>query len=182
MESAFAWLGQIIDWFGQWIPRYEIVDTTHGAIKWVGGSKVVSLGPGQHWYWPIRTKFQQFPVARQAANLITQTLVTQDDKTIVVGGLIVFEIKNLEAILAHTYDPDQTIKDIALSAIHRVVIGRTWAQIKDDFKTGALERELKAEAKRELDRYGVKVLKATLTDLATAKVYKVVQSTSQDGI
>jgi len=182
MDAALGWLGAIVEWFGKFIPRYEIIDTTQGAVKWIGGSKVVTLGPGVHWYWPFRTKFQAYPTVRQSANLTAQTLVTKDDKTVIIGGLLVYEIKDLEAILAHTYDPEQTIKDIAATAIQQVIVTKTWDEIKADSSSGKLARDLKIMAKRELDRYGVRVLKATLTDLATAKVFKLIQSTAIDGM
>jgi regulator of protease activity HflC (stomatin/prohibitin superfamily) len=180
VESAFAWLGNLIDWFGQWVPRFEIVDTTQGAVKWIGGKKVVVLPPGQHWYWPIRTKFQSYPTARQSEDLRTQTLVTKDNVTVVVGGLVVYEIRDLEAILAHTFDPAQTIKEIALTAVSRVVVEKTWPQLKEEHETGQLGKALKSALTRELSIYGVRVLKASLTDLAPTKVYKLIQSTSMD--
>jgi hypothetical protein len=48
-------------------------------------------------------------------------------------------------------------------------------------RAGALDRELREEAAKGLKSYGVKVLRTTLTDLAPARVLKIVQSTSKDG-
>ena len=47
-------------------------------------------------------------------------------------------------------------------------------------RTGELDRKLKAEARKELERYGVRVLKMTLTDLAPVRVLKIVQATTTD--
>jgi regulator of protease activity HflC (stomatin/prohibitin superfamily) len=182
MESAFAWIGRIIEWFGQFIPRIEIVDTTHGALKFVRGAKIVKLGPGMHVYWPLTTKFEAYPVARQASDLRTQTLVTKDDKVLAVGGLIVYEIYDLEPLLAHTWHPENTIRDICISAIHDVCCQLTWDELKDKQRSGALDRELNKEARKSLDKYGVKVLKTTLTDLAPCRVIKINQSTATDGL
>jgi regulator of protease activity HflC (stomatin/prohibitin superfamily) len=182
MDSALAWIGWIAQWIGQFIPRWVIVDTTHGAVKWIKGSRVVALGPGLHWYWPVTTNFNTYPTARQATDLRTQTLETEDGLTIVVGGIIVYEINDVEAILAHTYDPEQTIKDISLSAIHRVLVRKSYPAIKAEVRSGSLERDLKTEVKRELGRYGVKVIKVAITDLAKTRVYKLIQSTSQEGL
>lgn len=180
MEGALAWISELVNWLGQFIPRWEIVDTTHGAVKFVRGSKVVALGPGWHIYWPVTTKFETYPIARQASDLRTQTIVTKDDRTVAIGGQIVYEIADIEAILARTYDPEQTIKDISLTAIHDVCCQMTWDELKEAQRNGALDRNLRREAKKTLDSYGVKVLKTTLTDLAPCRVYRMVQSTAKD--
>lgn len=173
MEGALAWVSQIAAWIGQFIPQWEIVDTAHGAVKFVRGHKVISLGPGWHLYWPLTTRMTVYPMARQANDLRAQTLVTTDDKTIVVGGLIVFEIDDIEAIVAHTFDPDQTINDISLAVINGVLSDKAWHDLKMAHQDGSLDRELLKQARRELEKYGVKVLRMTLTDLAPCRVFKL---------
>lgn len=163
-----------------WIPRWTIVDTTHGAVKFVKGHTVVACSPGVHWYWPVTTIMQVHPTARQTSNLRSQTVMTSDEKTIAVGGMIVYEISDIEKIIAHTFDPDETIKDIAVSSIHDVCCQLSWSEMREQQRNGALDKKLKAEAKRDLDKFGVRVLKVTLTDLAPCRVLKVINSMSQD--
>lgn len=182
IESAFGWIGQIVAWFGQFFPRWEIIPTTHAGVKFVKGDEVIPLLPGVHWWWPATTELRTYPTARQAADLRTQTLMTTDGKTLVVGGLVVYEIKDIEAILAHTWDPEQTVKDIALSAIHDVLVRMSWVEIRTESEHGTLNLRLRKRVRRELEKYGVKVLKTTITDLAQTRVYKVIQSTSTDGL
>lgn len=180
MEGALAWISEIARWFGQFVPRWTIVDTTHGAVKFVRGSNVVTLSPGWHLWWPLTTNLVVYPTARQATDLRGQVLATFDDHTILVGGLIVYEIADIEAIVARTYDPEDTIKDIALSAVHDVCCQRTWEELKQEQRTGKLDRELRREAKKGLESYGVRVLKMTLTDLAPCRVFKLATNTSKD--
>jgi regulator of protease activity HflC (stomatin/prohibitin superfamily) len=182
MEGALAWVSEIARWVGQFVPRWVIVDTTHGAVKFVRGSKVVALGPGWHLYWPLTTNFTLYPTARQAADLRTQTVVTRDGRSIAVGGLIIYEISDIELIVAHTFDPDQTIKDISMTVVHDVCCQKTWDEITAAQRTGELDREMRREAKKQLDSYGVRVLKTMLTDLAPCRVLRLVSSVSQDGI
>ena len=180
MEGALAWVGHIADWLGQWIPRWTIVNTNQGAVKFVKGHTAIACGPGIHWWWPVTTNFITYPTARQTANLKSQTVMTSDDRTIAVGGMIVYEVSDITAILAHTFDPDETIKDIALSSIHDACCQLSWHELREQQRNGALDRKLKAEARKDLDRYGIKVLKMTLTDLAPCRVLKLVNATSQD--
>lgn len=180
MEAALAWIGEIFRWLGAFIPRWVVVDTTHGGVKFVRGSNPVAFGPGIQWYWPVTTNMHVYPTARQTANLKTQTILTRDSRTVAVGGMIVYEISDVEKIIAHTFDPDETVKDITMSAIHDVVCMVTMDELLEGQRSGVLDRKLKAEAKRELDRYGVKVIKLTLTDLAPCRVVKLITSTSTD--
>jgi regulator of protease activity HflC (stomatin/prohibitin superfamily) len=182
MDAAFAWVGWIADWFSQWIPRWTIIRTTHGGVKFIRGHKTIPLGPGWHCFWPLTTELLIYPTARQAVDLRTQTLMTTDGKTIVVGGLIVYEITDIEAALAHTFDTDQTIKDVALSAIHDTLVKMSWVDVRTAQELGTLNLKLRSRVRKELKTYGVKVLKTTITDLAQTRVYKVIQTTAQDGI
>lgn len=179
--TGFEWISDAVGWVGQFIPRWRIVETTRGAVKFVRGSKVVVLGPGWHVYWPVMTLFEDYPTARQGVALRAQTLVTTDDKVIAVGGLIVYEIRDLEAIVAHTFDPDETIRDITLSAIHDVCCRKTWDELKAGQRSGRLDVELRQEAAKGLGSYGVKVLKVTLTDLAPCRVLKLIQTMAKEG-
>lgn len=175
MESALAWIGQIADWVSRFIPRWVIIDTTERGLKWIKGSRVVVCEPGIHWVFPATTSFIRHPVARQTNNLKSQTISLRDDRTIIVGGIVVFEIKDVEAAVANSYDIDDTIKDISLSAVHDVCCQLTWEEITEQQRSGELDRKLKTEARKELDKYGVRVLKMTLTDLAPTYVLKLVQ-------
>lgn len=180
MGDALAWVGWIAEWVGRWIPRWEILDTTEGAVKYVRGKHPRYCGPGVHWYWPVTTRWQVYPIARQADRLQTQTIVTTDDRTIVVGGIIVYEVDDLLTLLTTAHSAAITIKDITLTAIHDVCCRFTWEQLKQEQRKGTLDTKLKNSAQDALRDLGVKVLKVMLTDLAPARVLKVMQSTSQE--
>jgi regulator of protease activity HflC (stomatin/prohibitin superfamily) len=173
MDAALGWIGQIVSWIGQFIPRWLIVRTTHGAVKWVAGKRVVPLGPGLHFWWPVVTEVMLYPVARQSTNLRGQALVTKDDKTILVSGLVVYEVRDIEKLIAQTFDPDDTIEEISLSVINNVLCRKTWRQLRDDHESGKLDKELLHRARLALAPYGVHVLKTTLTDLAPCRVIKL---------
>jgi regulator of protease activity HflC (stomatin/prohibitin superfamily) len=180
MSEAFAWLGQIIEWFGKFVPRLVIINATLGGVKFIRGAKIRALGPGLHVYWPLITELHTYPTVRQADDLRSQTIVTSDGKTIVAGGMIVYEVRDIEKLLANTFHPESTIHDITLTAIHDVLARLTWPEIQEAQRSKDLDRKLRHAARKVLDAYGVKVLKAMLTDLAPCRVIKLIQSTSHD--
>lgn len=180
MDSAFAWLSQLISWFGQFVPRWNILDTTEAAIKFKRGKNPVFCGPGIHWYWPVLSTWIVYPTARQADRLQTQTFVTTDDKIIVVGGLIVYSVTDLMKLLTTTHNAATTIKDITLTSLHEICCRMSWEQLKDEQRKGTLDTKLKNAAQHDLLSYGVLVEKVMLIDLSPARVLKVMQSVSQE--
>lgn len=176
MGTAFAWVGQIVEWFGQFIPRWEIIQATHGGIKFKYGKHVSALPPGIHFWWPAVTSLKIYPTARQTVDLRTQTLVTTDGKTVGVGGMVTYRVNDMVALLGRTFDADQTIKDICAGAISEVVRTAAWP----DLQTPDFEKELRSIMKRRLAPFGVRVLRATLTDCAPIIQLKLVNSNSND--
>lgn len=181
MDSALAWVGQIAEWISQFIPRWAIIEGTHGGVKFVRGSKVIPLAAGIHWWWPVTTKIQTYPVARQTIPTRSQALVTADDKVIEVAGMVTYRIHDIKAILADTFDPDNTIEETAMSVIGRICCRMTWEDLKVGRETGKLDGTLRSALRSELKRYGVTVDKATLTDLAPCRVVKLIQTVGKDG-
>lgn len=179
MEGALAWIGQIAEWLGRLIPRLVIIRTTHSAIKFVRGWKVAVCGPGLHVYWPMVTDYVEYPIARQAEELRGQTIVSTDDRTLLVAGLVIYEMEDLEKLIAHTFAPQQTVRDVTLTAIHDVCCRLSWDELKSEQRKGTLDTKLKNEAQKALGQYGVRVTKMMLTDLAPCKVIKLVQTTAK---
>jgi regulator of protease activity HflC (stomatin/prohibitin superfamily) len=180
VEAAFAWIGQLAEWFGQFVPRWTIVKTTEGAVKFVKGAKVVALAPGIHWYWPTTTELERHPIVRQTVDLRAQSFVTTDDKVVVAGGLIVYEVTDVLTLVTTLYDTDETVRDIALSAIHDVCCRMSWEELKVEQRKGTLDTKMKNAAKSTLKDFGINVLKVALTDLAPCRVIKLVQDIDEN--
>lgn len=179
MDGALGWISAVAEWFGQFVPRWVVVPTTHGAVKFVRGSRVVLLGPGLHFYWPLVTIFVLHPVAEQTTDLAAQTITTGDGRAALVRAVIAYEIENLETLIARNFDPDDTIKDIAAGVLHDVCSSyATWGEFYDAARDKRrLARILLNDATTALRPYGVRVLRMSLLDLALCRVYRVVQAT-----
>jgi len=130
-------------------------------------------------YWPLTTDFLEYPVVRQAVTLREQTLVTTDDKTVVIGGMMIFRVPQLITLVGETYWPDQTVKDLSLTAVHDVCCKLSWDQLKDEQRRGTLDTKLKNEAQAALKAYGVEVVKLMLTDLAPCRVLRLVNTQAE---
>jgi regulator of protease activity HflC (stomatin/prohibitin superfamily) len=180
MDSALAWIGKIAEWIGRFIPRWLILDTTEGAVKFVKGKTAIALGPGIHWYWPLMTLVTAYPTAFQADRLPTQTIVTADDKTIIAGGMISYEVIDILPLVARTHSAVTTVKNLAMTAVHNVCCRMSWEELKSEQRKGTLDTKLRNMAQRMLTKYGVKIEELVLVDLAPARVLKLLQSTSME--
>jgi regulator of protease activity HflC (stomatin/prohibitin superfamily) len=179
--DALAWIGQLADWVGRFFPRWIQLDPRVAGVKYVKGTRVVKLGPGGiHWYWPLVTTYDTYPVVRQTDNLSTQTIVTLDDKTIAVGGMIVYDVTDVEKLLTTVHNAIRAVQDIALTAIHDVCCNLKWDDLKEKQRKGTLDTMLKNAAQRQLSEYGVRVSKCMLTDLTQTRVHRLIQSTQVD--
>ncbi len=180
MDSALAWFGQLIEWIGRFIPRWIILDTTEGAVKFVRGKNPIALTAGVHWYWPVTTKITDYPTAFQADRLAAQTIVTTDDKTIIVGAMISYTVTDILPLVAHTHSAITTVKNLAMSAVHEVCCRMSWEELKGEQRKGTIDTKLKNTAQKLLRDYGVRVEALMLIDLAPARVLKLMQSTSME--
>ena len=192
MEGAFAWIGQIIEWLGRFIPRLVLLNPTMGAVKYsgfvfrdvvrlrFGGLRETAHGPGLHVYWPFVSEWDPYPTARQTYDLRSQVVTTSDGRTIALGGMITIEVFDLLLLLPKIDGPTKAIKDISLTAIHDVASKMAWDTLRDEQKRGTLVTKLKNEAARSLRAYGINVIKLQLTDLSPVRVLKMIQAVSKD--
>lgn len=181
MESALAWVGKIFDWLGAFIPRWVILDTTEGAIKYVRGSRIVVCGPGIHWYWPVLTRWSEYPTARQTDRLETQTMESKDCITFIVAGTITWTVDDIAKLVPTTFSPTTTVVELAASAVHDICCEYEYSELQAAQRKGrSLKTALRNEAQSQLTEYGVRVIKIQLTSLARARVLRVCQSIANE--
>ena len=180
MDSALAWIGQIASWIGQWIPRWAVLDTTEGAIKYVGGKKVVVCGAGIHFYWPARTSWVTYPTARQTDRLEAQTMESKDGLTFIVSGTLTYKVLDLALLVPCTHSPSTATIDIAMTAVHDVCCSMDWKELQEEQRKGTLKTKLRNAAQKDLKDLGIEVLMLKLNSLARCRVLKISQSTSSE--
>jgi len=180
MEGAFAWIGWLFEWLARWIPRILIVRSTHAGARFRYGSKVSPLQPGLHVYWPLVTEVEVIPTARQTHNLPTQALLTSDGKKIVVSGVVVYAINDVVATIARNWDVSDTLNDISMVAITKVITTHTLEYLLQHL-TDEVQDKLTHETRRRLRRYGVSVYWTALTDFSEAIVIKNISGNGQHG-
>lgn len=182
MGEAFAWLGEIVGWVGRWIPRLNIIDTTQGYVKFVGGKRLVSGGAGLVFHWPLITKILIMSVVRDSLNCKSQTITLPSGDTVLVEAIVIFEVRDIERLAAHTADSFATIADLTAGAVLTVIEGiASWDELQKmstrqpRARDSELNYRLKEEVQRALDTYGVTTLAVFLQNKAKTRVIRLVQ-------
>jgi len=170
VESALAWISELVNWFGRWVPRIFQVRISERAVKYVRGRAAV-CGPGLHVYWPITTEIDHVCVARQVIKLPSQVTTSKDGVSIEVGGLLVFTIEDAFKYLVGNYEAQDSAAVIALGAMRRAVGMRTFDQLREN--RADIDNTLASQAQKRLDVLGVKVETLEITDLAETLVFSV---------
>jgi regulator of protease activity HflC (stomatin/prohibitin superfamily) len=125
---------------------------------------VKAIGPGLHWYWPLVTEFYTTAIVRQTQNLPVQAAVTKDKIAVAVSGIVVYKIVDIVAALSKTWDFNDTLSDVSMTAILAYVRTHTY----DELIEGSAQDNLTKRVRQALRRYGVSVAQVGLTDLTEA--------------
>lgn len=169
MGTAFGWLSQIIEAVLQFIPRRVIIRATEGGVKWSLWRDPKEMKPGVRFYWPLISDIEVLVVARQTLNTATQSLMTKDGKTVVAGGVIVYNISDVvQAIGKKNWSPEDTAGDIAQAAIVGVISKWDCFDLLANI-SGKVETQLTETCRRQLRQYGVYVTRAALVDFSTVR-------------
>lgn len=167
IESALGWIGEIARFVGSLFPRLLIVQASHRGVKYVWGREVVELEPGPHVYWPLVTPVELCAVVRQTIDLPAQLLETADGQVVVASGAIEYEIEDAVAFLAQAENGYDSIRLVATGAVRDMVTDCTLEELRAD--RGMADRLLTGHAQDDLEPYGVRVLRARLSDFARVR-------------
>lgn len=173
MESLFSWLSNLINFFGQFIPRLRICRKNFKGVKYVRGKNTVIIEPGLFVYWPLTTEYELVPTATQILNLSVQSLLTKDNETIICDGCVCYKVVDVEKFLVDNYDSAECINQLALASIREVLIQYDYSSFnsfRDD-----IENSLTSQARDLIEeQLGVKINYVKLVSLSPAKVINLV--------
>jgi regulator of protease activity HflC (stomatin/prohibitin superfamily) len=176
--DVFSIIGEVLRSLLKVVPKLIIVRTTHEGIKFKYGSTVTKITSnnglglyrktGIHVYWPLITEVEIIPIRRQTADLHSQYLSTKDNTTIGLSGVLVYEIADVEKTLTACYNYEETIPEIALAAIKKVVITYDFKYLQEN--GDLVDKHLTKEMRGFLRPYGVRVVSVCLSDFSKCRV------------
>ncbi|MCP4900018.1 MAG: SPFH domain-containing protein [bacterium] len=168
MTSALTWFGEMMQTAGKLLPRIRHLECTDIGVCIKRGRRVKVLKPGIHIFWPIWTSFYCRPGNVQTADLPPQSLTTLDYKVVAVGGMLRYEFnRHPDAVtkaLINTDDVEGAIIDEAMAVFCAFITSKPMVELTEErVKTN---RSLTGKLTTRLAEYGVRVLRAQLTDFS----------------
>jgi regulator of protease activity HflC (stomatin/prohibitin superfamily) len=125
-----------------------------------------------HWKWPFFDEILVHLVKPTTLDLDEQTITTKDGVSIVVKGVIKYEVSDVVKLLLEVDTPVDALKDMSKGIIRNTLTVREWKDCNDPDLSGVIQDKIKGEAKS----WGIKVLKVTLTDLAKMTSIRLLNS------
>jgi regulator of protease activity HflC (stomatin/prohibitin superfamily) len=121
--------------------------------------------PGLGWKIPFVDKVLTNHVAWTTLNLPPQSLVTKDEKNIVVSAVVKYRVVDIETFLMDVYDATDALSDMTQAVVKKGIMSKTWEECKAEELDGELTKRARAEARK----WGIEVSALTLANLATIR-------------
>jgi len=120
-------------------------------------------------YWPCVTEIELIPVVRQSLNLQPQRLVTKDDIAIYINLTLIYSVEDVKKALVDSYNHDDSAEDVALEATTKVVIRKTFAELREGL-LGNIRDEITRAARTALRPFGLYVEKCRVSDFSRTRL------------
>jgi regulator of protease activity HflC (stomatin/prohibitin superfamily) len=175
-------LDKLIDWllgvFDKVIPFEIIPHYDRGVRLRLGKPKYIGedikiLEPGIHWKIPFVDEILSHMVKPKTMNLSEQTITTKDGQSVVVKGVIKYEVHDVATLLLEVNDAADAVADMSQGIIRTMLVERNWSECNDPELPKIITTKTRAEAKK----WGVSIIAVTLTDLALMRSIRLLNST-----
>ena len=171
----FEWLNDLMVWFGNLFPRWDLLEPTDGGLKFKPKGEIDILVPGYiYWWWPATTVVRTMETKRQTLTF-GQRLTTKDGVTVQCNTVIVFTIpteKDVVKALVETVDFEDTVGEIAQKLTVQPMMGRKFKEICEDMaESNVMRNEVTRGARSLLKDFGCNVLDGYVSDFTRTKVF-----------
>jgi len=170
--EVFGWIGEYARGILSVLPQRRIVRAGYGAVRYGPRGGIEVLGAGWYLLWPLFQEFEDFPVAKQTAEVPKQPLVTRDGRTVTAGAIIRYSVFDVERFCIKNLNSFDDVDDVAQIAVRDVVISHRFEDLQAQRER--VDGELRSVAQRRLRSYGVRVHDLNLKGLAPAQLIHMV--------
>lgn len=135
-----------------------------------------TLQPGLHWKWPVAEDVVWVMTAITTLPLPPQTLTTRDDRGVVMGAIVKYEIAKPEPYVTDIWDQRDVLNDVTMGALFDAVREMDYEAL---LAQPPYRRVLEA-VRKEVNRYGFSIHKITFTDLGRMRSLRLIQGQRPD--
>jgi len=128
------------------------------------------IKPGIHFKIPFFDSVWETIVITQSIDMNPQSITTADGKNIVVKAIIRYKVDDIKAYLTTISQPQDVLIDTTQGIIREIIEDTHWHNIYE------LDSILTKKVSGFVKRWGIKVEKVTLTDLAQIQSIRIIQN------
>lgn len=154
MESFLGWIGQIVEWFGLFIPRRVIVRKTDKMIKFKHNGSVVECGPGLRCYLPFTTEIVEITVVRQPLDIRMIRFTSKDNITCAVDCSVTYYISDAIMFITENYDGELALSELVSAALCKKLRSLTFAEIQH---SETIDTELTEVIATDCEFFGIEI-------------------------
>ncbi len=128
------------------------------------------IKPGIHFKIPFFDSVWETIVITQSIDMNPQSITTADGKNIVVKGIIRYKVDDVKTYLTTISQPHDVLIDTTQGIIRQIIEDTRWDSIYE------LDSILTRKVSSFVKRWGIRVEKVTLTDLAQIQSIRIIQN------
>lgn len=169
--NALAWLNDLVQWLGRWVPRLILIEPTHRGVLFGPSGSAKEKGPGLVLYWPITHAMTLVAVTTQSVQINAQALPLKTDDSALIPRVLL-----CAAAVQFRVDDPVAFATKALHA-HALVDNRTQAAIARHRDEHGEDRQHWIDAARldlveELAPFGFVIERLDITQSGTGMALK----------
>ncbi len=169
------WLIELLKYLGETIlldrisPVFFMYQYQRGVLV-RAGVYVGNLKPGWNFKRPVTDRFIVCNAALETMFASNINITTSDGKSCTVSSCFEYTVIDEYKFLILANDATSNIRDISMGCIADNLIDLNWADINRRKTINDIKRTLN----KDLDQYGINVLRFWFTDLTTTRVFTLV--------
>lgn len=161
LEAVLNWIFEKIH---DVLPFFVVQEYEEAALLRLGKFKQI-YKKGIRFKIPLADSILKQNITTTTLSLPAQSVVTNDDKSLVVKGIVKYKVVDTQTFLMEVYDAVDAISDVSQGIIKEVLTSKSWEECRDVEIDNTITKKVRAEIKK----FGVYIDKVTLTDIAPIK-------------
>ena len=155
---------------GKDVLLWVVIEEWNEAVLLRFGKFVKVLKPGFHFKIPFFDSVWETETITQSIDMNPQSITTADGKNIVVKAIIRFSVVDTKTYVMSIMKPHDVLVDTTQGMIREIIEDTRWYDLV------GIDKQLTTEVGKFMRRWGIKVEKVTLTDLAEIPSYRVIMN------
>ena len=169
----FDWIREIVAALHEHLIPFIIVYQYENVGVFRFGKYHRTLLPGFHWRWPLIESTLGDHTTLTTLALEPQTITTKDDESVVVSGMIRYNITDVQPFLCEISNQHDVLRDTAMGAVLKQVRMMELRPLLDE----PPEKAIAADIRRQVKPFGIEIDKFTFVDLGKNRTLRIITHT-----